>query len=982
MKTELKIRVITFLLSLLLVSSVTAQLNLSEIDTVAVPGKVITYNPEKLSLYSNQLDEGTSIPLFVFFDDNDKTSLSAGKSEISIFKSATDHTNSSHYRAKQYYNGIEVAEVQILMHKKDGKVYLAHGNLVPGIASDTIVAISEKQAYAYALKHLASDAILWNIPQDDKAHRLLHSGHNSKLVFTPGRNNPDPESFKLAYRFDIVTRKPLGRYLIDIDAKTGKLVNKISRLYEGDVLSSGQSLYHDVVPITVSDEDYPEWRDSTKWGTYGWEAFGKTGRSWWLADTALGIYGGYDNHWYDVLETPPVVLSGANQKLSFFHRYSVELPEVYEEYDGWDGMNVRISADRGKTWQILNNPNHPYTCSSLYSFGSEHAEGSGIPGWAGKMEQWTRVVFDLSDFRNDTVTIRFAFASDPAFSTVDGNDSLFGWQIDNIRISNNFGPIFFDDGTNSQMIPKNVVSEVKIIEGNYRLREVGRGGGISTYNALNVESYNESTDFVSSQSFFNDINNQAGVSAHWAQEVTYDYFLNHHGRKSYDDENGRLIAYVNWSSESGKNNAFWIGYASLFGAGNGGTVNPLSDLDIVGHEITHGVTESSAGLIYENEPGALNESFSDIFGIAIEINKLGLNENSWQIGENVTESSPNIRSMKDPNSRHSPDTYKGKYWRNSTDDPVSNNDYGGVHYNSGVQNYWFYLLSAGGQGVNDNGDSYTVSGIGVEDAARIAYRNLTLYLQPTSVYYDAANYSVQSAIDLFGENSVQHLAVIDAWYATGIYFTPKINVPSELIFRTNPGGSAFKNIYVHNLGMQDLILENIQLAGNRFQLFSDSLLPLTLSPGEQYVFKVTYEAYSEIEESGLITISSNDPYHPVKEISLTGTTEMVTSTESAYVNQPEYNLLQNYPNPFSEGTTIHYKLMADSYVLIRIYDISGEEVRTLVRQSQPEGIHRIWWDGHSNSGNRANAGIYLCVIQTKDYTYSKRLILLSEPTHF
>lgn len=134
--------------------------------------------------------------------------------------------------------------------------------------------------------------------------------------------------------------------------------------------------------------------------------------------------------------------------------------------------------------------------------------------------------------------------------------------------------------------------------------------------------------------------------------------------------------------------------------------------------------------------------------------------------------------MSDPNSMGHPDTYLGNFW---VDTCFSCYDNGGVHINSNVQNYWYYLLSEGGSGTNDNGDSYNVNSIGLNSASLIAYRTLSVYLTPSSNFQDARNYSIQSAIDLFGVYSNEHAAVEDAWYAVGIgeQYNGDVYVPDD-----------------------------------------------------------------------------------------------------------------------------------------------------------------------------------------------------------
>ena len=162
----------------------------------------------------------------------------------------------------------------------------------------------------------------------------------------------------------------------------------------------------------------------------------------------------------------------------------------------------------------------------------------------------------------------------------------------------------------------------------------------------------------------------------------------------------------------------------------------------------------------------MNESFSDIFGTAIEFFIEGSLSADWLIGEDITLYSPFvIRSMQNPNLAWCPDTYGGLYWDFQSEE---------VHTNSGVQNFWFYLLSVGGSGVNDNGDPYSVTGIGIDDAAKIAYRNLTVYLTPTSNYHNSRAGSINAAADLFGVGSQQYLSVL-------MHGLLRVFIPSDLI---------------------------------------------------------------------------------------------------------------------------------------------------------------------------------------------------------
>jgi Zn-dependent metalloprotease len=289
----------------------------------------------------------------------------------------------------------------------------------------------------------------------------------------------------------------------------------------------------------------------------------------------------------------------------------------------------------------------------------------------------------------------------------------------------------------------------------YRLREQGRGLGVAieTYDLNRSTSTVNAVDFTDSDNYWDHANadfDDAATDAHWGAEVTYDYFLQRHSRNSFDNQGAPILSYVHY--DSAYFNAFWNGAWMTFGDGNG---DPLTPLDIVAHEFTHGVTQFTAGLYYAYESGALNESFSDIFGNAVEFEN-DTAQADWRIAERLGSA---FRSMERPRDYGNPESYRGSFWSYGTFDN------GGVHINSGVQNRWFYLLVNGGSGVNDQGRAFAVQGIGLQKAAQIAYRNLAFYLTPTSQYADAREGSIQAAVDLFGKCSPEYQAVVNAWHA-------------------------------------------------------------------------------------------------------------------------------------------------------------------------------------------------------------------------
>lgn len=307
--------------------------------------------------------------------------------------------------------------------------------------------------------------------------------------------------------------------------------------------------------------------------------------------------------------------------------------------------------------------------------------------------------------------------------------------------------------------------------GSFRLREYTRGLGIETYNMNTGTNYNNAVDFVDDDNNWttaewdNAAKDNAALDAHWGAQMTYDYFLTVHNRDGYDDSGAKIRSYVHFGSNY--ENAFWNGSVMTYGDGNT-RFDALTSLDVAAHEIGHAVMSNTADMVYEKEPGAMNEGFSDIWGASVEY-FAAPDKSTWLIGEDIDLQQAALRSMSDPKSQGQPDTYQGTNWVSVTGcSPSSSNDYCGVHTNSGVLNYWFYLLSVGNSGTNDNGISYTITGITIDKAAKIAYRAESIYLGSNSVYNDGRDFTIQAAQDLYGVGSNEEIQTTNAWNAVGI----------------------------------------------------------------------------------------------------------------------------------------------------------------------------------------------------------------------
>lgn len=270
--------------------------------------------------------------------------------------------------------------------------------------------------------------------------------------------------------------------------------------------------------------------------------------------------------------------------------------------------------------------------------------------------------------------------------------------------------------------------------------------------------------------------------------ISYDFYRTVFNRDSYNNRGGALVSTVHKlfpaKSPNGVtqcvsgNNAFWNGHQMIFGDGDGGvTWLPWAlSLDVTSHELTHGVIQYTAGLVYRGQSGALNEATSDILGETACF-WAGSPEGDWKLGTAIY--TPNIpgdalRYMYNPRADKDPKT--GIYSRDWYPDFWNTTlDNGGVHSNSGIANLYYFLLTQGGWHPHHNtviNNKYIptiyVPGIGIEKARRIWYRALTVYMGPYTNYPGARVATARAARDLFGLCSPEYVAVQRGWNAVGV----------------------------------------------------------------------------------------------------------------------------------------------------------------------------------------------------------------------
>ena len=243
--------------------------------------------------------------------------------------------------------------------------------------------------------------------------------------------------------------------------------------------------------------------------------------------------------------------------------------------------------------------------------------------------------------------------------------------------------------------------------------------------------------------------------------ATYDLYQEVYGRNSIDDRGMRLDGTCHYKKNY--DNAFWNGQQMVFGDGDGQIFLRFTrSVDVIGHELTHGVTQLTAGLVYQDQPGALNESMSDVFGSLVKQRTLTQEAKNadWLIGAGLLAPTVNgqaLRSMKAPGTAYD-DRLLGKdpqpaHMKNYVD---TEDDNGGVHINSGIPNHAFYVTSI------------EIGGYAWEKAGKIWYIALSKRLNESSDFQNAADTTFQVAGEQYGNGSTEQQAVRKGWAEVGI----------------------------------------------------------------------------------------------------------------------------------------------------------------------------------------------------------------------
>lgn len=550
-------------------------------------------------------------------------------------------------------------------------------------------------------------------------------------------------------------------------------------------------------------------------------------------------------------------------------------------------------------------------------------------------------------------------------------------------------------------------------------------GLIMTYDCLNDTAdngFNKAaliTDPNGDNNFSDNERLKAGVTAHLNSKTVYEFYKSHFNRNSFDNKGTRLINAVHYKDKY--NNAFWNGAAMAYGDGDGQVFsNLVGALDVTCHEMTHGVIDNSAGLIYQEQSGAINESMADVFGTLID-------STDWLMGEDVyTPSIPGdgLRNISDPsNGRPADDILNGWQPQHMSEFRVYPNDedhdWGGVHVNSGILNKAFYNAAIK---------------LGHWKAGQIWYRSLTVYLTKSSKFTDCRLACLNSAKDLYGLNSAEYNTVKDAFSAVGLG-DPPVSVTTDLVYDDgSPETTVYEEYPMWQLGVRfsppvkNYSVTNIQVYINgdyykngtgQYKLGMYKADPATglpgitwMAPGNQipgapgwqkydiygggtydYDFYVTVlydgagypligadmppgngRAYEyDLTKRAWVKLASPYDYTLFMRATVK-TTTAVTEVETKVPG--DFRLEQNYPNPFNPNTTIKYSLPTETAVKVIVYDVNGIQTAELVNNNLQAGSYTVSWNGMNDNGQKAASGIYYCRIQAGKFDKTIKMSLM------
>ncbi len=734
-------------------------------------------------------------------------------------------------------------------------------------------------------------------------------------------------------------------------------------------------------------------RGDTHWMLDTWEALGDS--SWRMADTSFGDNGGYDNHWYQVLDTRLINVADTNAVFSFYHRFSLEDPGADPPYDGWDGINVRISVDSGATWQVL--PMDSYNVTSIWAFGHPDQgmnEGPGIAGWGGTVADWRKESISLIDYVDSTraIMLRFAFASDMAYSTNDGAPSFFGWEVDSITVATADSVYFFNDGKDNGDLtgkdnlfippvggdlwhvvnftePLDVYAPEFTPSGTYAAALQNSGETFdpaATYNTWMDDVYETGPIALPDTApiyldfnhipFFADEDEFPNVE-YWRAEV-----------RAVDSTNWEAV----WLGDNGEQWVFsdgfdqWIGFAALYGYPT--NMSPMDLSRYAGQDVYLRFRFWSD---YDEPIGS---------GLLIDDVVLysPINPPAVPTGLNV------VGMPKDTTIQLSWDYVDGQtyqIWRTTPGDQyihligeVADSVYVDTDVDFFQEYYYSLKASVKYEGTSDYVDPMlgtqiiptTIKEFAYDDSEPdtfvVADRNKLVYVKFTPPYYP---------VDIKGLN----LFLVKDGTTTAGQFTIWDDDGEN-----GMPGSKLRNPF-NKSGMPEgwykIIFDDSTAIDSGSFWISYKRYGTGRMIGADTTGEIAGRTYLDTD-SGLIQVLDRDAMvHVFFDTARTVPPQGIKDLKNMVADH--YVLGSNYPNPFNPVTTIPFVVpaaQAGQRVTLNVFNILGQKVVTLFDGKATTGFHQVSWNGLNAKGTAVSSGIYIYQLSGKNVTLTNRMLLL------
>lgn len=762
------------------------------------------------------------------------------------------------------------------------------------------------------------------------------------------------------------------------------------------------------------------------WHASTFMPYGGTGNSWWCGDSIYyngHLYVGYDNEWLQFLTSPDITLPpspAGNIILTFKSKYKIEPPTggYPEGYDGWDGINVRISTDGGETFREIT-PIGGYPQSSMYGFGY-NGEGPGHPGWGGASAGWVTPQFNLNAYAGQTVRIRFAFGSDPGFCTIfrsaeEGNDStMFGWVVDNITVKDDADTFFFDDAGDTR--PASMVGSNGLVAhgDNWTLSTASYHSPTHSFNCapdtlllaslISPLIHIPGGDTLTFYSFWYrpDLRDADGDGDNYLEDffsvwvssdsgrtwtrLLYDYMRDSSmannwylvmGDSIYNEDLTPLAEIPRWSFISTTELTSYAGQEIQLkwlvrcddnddgGVGTGLWVDDILVYYIIAKHNDVGVKEIGTTPINLNQ----NVMFTVIlanYGIDNQSDVQSLFR-IYDSGGNVVHSGaltpwPAIdagrsvaRTVTWRPTRA--DNYIFRCWTNLLTDEDRSNDTLEIAFR-------VYESTVMELGFDD----------GVRDTICDTTGNCWSYLGASSEIGDGLGVR-------FTAPSVDSLTLwkVRAYLGSTAPFDIQIFSASA---SGTPGTAMGEPIYVANptqTGSYSEYLVNRPIpSGARFFVFllNSTTNMVTLGMDRTLPHDTTSWAYVT-SLGGFLRLASVPTYADVDlmlRIYLYRGLGISVDENGKII--PKFELFGNYPNPFNPRTTISFSIPANSNVRLEIYNMLGQKVRTVLNETKDAGVYAVSFDGRDDQGKALSSGVYFCRLTDGKHTAIKEMLLI------